>query len=216
MRILLDTNIYIYREDNHTVRSDLQDMLRRAEENGDTLLYHPSSKIDIQNDRDEERKKILLSKIAAYVELNSPPKVEDDERFQRIVGETVYIRNPVDVSILYSVFRNCVDFLITEDSDLRGLAKKINLEGRVLSIKEFLELFPKKEELKQTRAPSVVAEHAYNLDLSDPIFNDLKNDYPEFVWWWTEKVCKKDRMAWISRLPNGGLGVDLDVQDRRE
>lgn len=209
MRILLDTNIYIYREDNHTVRSDLQDMLRRMEENGDTLLYHPSSKVDIQNDRDEERKKILLSKIAAYVELNSPPKVEDDEQFRKNVGETVYIRNPVDVSILYSVFRNCVDFLITEDSDLRGLAKKINLEGRVLSIKEFLELFPKKGELKQTRAPSVVAEHAYNLNLSDPIFNDLKHDYPEFEWWWTEKVCKKDRMAWISRLSGGGLGSIL-------
>jgi hypothetical protein len=213
LRILLDTNIFIYREDNHAIRDDLQEMLRRIGEKGDTLLYHPASKEDIQHDRDEKRKTVILSKISSYMELNSPPKVENDVRFLGIIGEDAYRRDPLDVSILYSVSRNCVDFLITEDSGLRSLARKVNLEGRVLSIRDFLELFPKREELRQTTALSVVHEHAYNLDLEDPIFDDLKHNYDEFEEWWAEKVCKKDRMAWISRLPDGRLGSILMYKD---
>lgn len=60
MRILIDTNILIYREDSGLVARDLQELLRIILENGHTILVHPRSVQDIENDPDPKRKEIIM------------------------------------------------------------------------------------------------------------------------------------------------------------
>ncbi|OPY34212.1 MAG: hypothetical protein A4E32_00484 [Methanomassiliicoccales archaeon PtaU1.Bin124] len=206
MRILLDTNIFIYREDNHQLDESLQEVLRRMHSSGVFLTFHPGSIKDIENDQDESRRKIILSKIRAYPELKSPPDPREDQQYILAIGENRYDNDPIDASLLYAVKRNCVDFLVTEDRGIKDTAKKVSLSERVLSIKDCLELFPKDEETKrETRAPSLNFVYAYSLDINDPLFDDLKKDYPEFLDWWA-KVCLKQRKCWITKLPDDKLG----------
>ena len=66
MRIILDTNIFITREDYSIIPANLQDLIRILHESTVQILLHPLSVRDIENDQNEERKKIIKSKIKSY------------------------------------------------------------------------------------------------------------------------------------------------------
>jgi hypothetical protein len=73
MRVLIDTNIAIYREDNKIVSGEIQNLSRLMAANQVGIVVHPSSRKDILRDADEDRKKIMLSKIGAYETLKCHP-----------------------------------------------------------------------------------------------------------------------------------------------
>jgi predicted nucleic acid-binding protein len=86
MNVLIDTNIFISREDRKEVPTNLSSLLKLFEKNRVTVYVHPSSKKDIKRDSDLKRMQISLSKLAAYPELSSPPKGEEDSDFIKMVG----------------------------------------------------------------------------------------------------------------------------------
>jgi hypothetical protein len=59
MRVLLDTNIFIYREDNHVLSENLQELLRILSEAKAEVIVHPLSLEDLQRDTDNKRKKVM-------------------------------------------------------------------------------------------------------------------------------------------------------------
>lgn len=73
MRILIDTNIFIYREDDRVLSSNLQNVLKTLNNLNVEILLHPKSIEEIKRDRNEDRKKVMLSKIHTYPLLESPP-----------------------------------------------------------------------------------------------------------------------------------------------
>lgn len=65
MRVLLDTNIFISREADRVVSSDLTDLLKIFNKLGTELLVHPLSVTELRNDKNEKRREVNLSKIQA-------------------------------------------------------------------------------------------------------------------------------------------------------
>ncbi len=187
MRILIDTNIFIYREDYQVVREDLQTLLRVLNDSEARVYVHPLSIEEIEKDGDETRRKVSKSKIKSYPILESPP--EPTEKFIEKVGEPRDESDVVDDHILYSVYKDAVSFLITEDNGIHRKANKIGLSQRVFNILEaqnyFSSIFGREEEI--IPPPSLERVPMHNLDIDDPILDILKEDYPGFKNWWKEK-----------------------------
>ena len=65
-KILIDTNIIIGLEDNKAVQAIYSQLNRVCGENGIQIFVHESSYEDINQDADEERRIISLSKLEKY------------------------------------------------------------------------------------------------------------------------------------------------------
>jgi len=74
MKIILDTNILIHVEDPKVLPPNLQDLMKILREHGYQTFIHPASLRDIENDLNEHRKEITLSKLRGYPPIESPPK----------------------------------------------------------------------------------------------------------------------------------------------
>ena len=82
MRVLLDTNIIIYREDYGLLNDNLQKLSKNLAKNKVDLLVHPLSESEINRDKNEDRKRIIRSKLGTYLELESPPILEENSSFK--------------------------------------------------------------------------------------------------------------------------------------
>lgn len=142
MRILIDTNIIIYREDDHIVPAVLQELLKSCSHLKFNILIHPKSVDELKKDTNEDRQKIALSKINTYPTLESPPDPKTDAEFMACVGQSSKSNDEVDNLLLYSVYRNAVAFLITEDKGIHKKAevlKLLHVSGALY--RKFLKLF---------------------------------------------------------------------------
>ena len=216
MRILIDTNIFIHRESQSLVPDALQGLLKILHNSDVRILIHPLSIKEIEGNRNSNQKEILLSKIETYPRLESPPESKEDDKFQAIVGEPTKINDYIDNSLLYCVLKNAVDFLITEDKGIRKKAERLGIAHRVLNIDESFEYFKKQFTGVEVLAPPALEElPVHNLDLSDPIFDSLKEDYPEFSEWWG-KISREGRKAWVYQRENELIGAILMYKDENE
>ncbi|NHI91668.1 MAG: hypothetical protein EAX96_04130 [Candidatus Lokiarchaeota archaeon] len=209
MRVLFDTNIIIHRENHKIISESLQKLIKILNSEGISIIIHPFSKNEIENDKDSERRKISLSKLETYSLLESPPNPINDIRFIKLIGEASRKHDEIDNFILYAVYKNAVDFLITEDMKILKKAKLISLSERVLSIDDALFVFKglsKKE--KVHIPPSIKKDFMYNLNLDDPIFNSLKLEYPEFNEWFKKK-SREGRECWVNFMEDGKIGALL-------
>jgi len=197
LRVLIDTNIFIDREKHDVVPVDLQELLRILAKLKVDLLVHPKSVEEIKKDKNKERRKISLSKIAAYPPLESPPDPTRDVLFLNKVKGSVTLHDRIDNFLLYAVFRDAVSYLITEDKDILKKASRVELRERVfprLEAREFFRTFLPKE---RVRHPSALKEeHVHNLNLDDPFFDSLKKEYPDFISWF-KKISREGRKCYV-------------------
>jgi len=125
----------------------------------------------------------------------------------------------VDARLAYAVHRNAVSFLITEDQELVHRAARVSLQERVLStssaLRYFLAYFG--------RAPPPLPTHlkdapVHDLDLNDPIFDSIKEDYRSVgdgFETWFNRACREGRRCVRVRLPDGKLGGILLYKEER-
>jgi predicted nucleic acid-binding protein len=197
MRILIDTNIFIYRENYHIIPSNLQSLLKTLNDLVVQILVHPLSVHEIEKDRNHERREITLSKIKTYSILDNPPSLEVDQQFLTIVGQTNNAHELVDNNLLYCVYKNAVDFLITEDRGIHRKSDRLGISDRVFDIDEALEYFKKQLSVEKVpKPPALKYVPVYNLDISDSIFTSLKEEYDEFLDL-REKISREGRKAWV-------------------
>lgn len=214
MRILLDTNIIIYREDPEVLAENLQFLMRTLNDEKKDIVVHHLSIEEIKKDPDENRRKINLSKVQTYSTLKNPPSFEKDFQFNSILKSPKNTHDYVDHVLLYAVYKNAVSFLITEDKAIHKKAFKLKIDERVLSIDEALSVF-KSVQLPST-PPAIYKDKVYNLDINDEIFNSLKEDYhPEFEEWF-EKIKLQGRDCLVYRNKDGSLGALLIYKDENE
>ena len=188
---------------------NLQNLLRLFNELGFTLLIHPHSVQEIKNDKNEERRKIVLSKIGSYAKLESPPILIEDDEFVNLVGKAKNTNEAVDNALLYAVYRNAVNFLITEDRKLLSKTYRVDLSGRVLSIDDALEIFRKEKLIDKVRhPPALEAEYCYGLNITDKFFDSFREDYLEFDNWFS-RVSAEGRRCWVYRYEDGSIGALL-------
>jgi predicted nucleic acid-binding protein len=216
MHLLIDTNIFIYREDDRVVTQNVSNLLGLLNEVSVDVFIHPASVADIQRDTDQRRRDVMLSKLRTYRELSTPPTASKDSAFVALVGEPKNPRDRVDNEILYAVNKGAVDFLITEDAGIHQKAFTIGVSDRILHIDDALEFFkrflPKKEKLYTP--PALKEDFMYNLNLDDPFFDTLKREYPRlgdsasFEEWFKEK-SRDHRKCYVSYQSGDRIGALL-------
>ncbi len=209
MRILIDTNILIYREDDHVLSKDMQKLLATIQKIGADLLIHPLSLADLKKDVDKERREIMLSKIRTYPFLDRPPNPKIDLEYLNTVKSEIEDNEAIDNNILYAVYKDAVDFLVTEDRGIHKKARRLGIDDRVLLINDALQILDQYMYKERIITPLALREeYVYNLNLRDPIFDSLKKDYKEFDEWF-RKISREGRKCLVHFREDGGIGALL-------
>ena len=112
MKVLIDTNIIIRREDNTIISQELAEFFKLVDIANISCYVHPASIEDINKDKNEERRKITLSKIKVYPPLPNPPDPSSNVVFQSVIKKSKNKNDEVDAKILYALYRNAVDYLM--------------------------------------------------------------------------------------------------------
>lgn len=215
-KILLDTNLLIYREDHSIVNDKVLELTKILyDSNKYRIFIHPMTLDDLNNIKNQKEKNIILSKVRVYDFIEKPPKATVN--FNNIVGCTKIPNDIIDNNLLYAVYKDCVSYLITNDNKLRNKAKKVNLSDRVLGIEEAITLFKPLEE-KETRTLAFINhEYLYNIELEDDFFDSLKEDYKGFENWYKKK-SREGYKAYITRCSNNRIGsfLLLKLEDKTE
>ena len=82
----------------------------------------------------------MLSKIRTYPLLDRPPNPNTDLEYLNTVKSEVADNKAIDNAILYAVYKDAVDFLITEDRGIHKKALKLGIDDRVLLINDALRI----------------------------------------------------------------------------
>src|SRR5438128_11372254 len=139
MRVLLDTNILIGREDPALPPQGLTDLLRLLNENNVVLLVHAASVRELERDPNVERRNSVRAKARSYapLEVTRPPP----EDFTSALGGASRPNDVVDTVLLFAVKSNAVSFLLTEDREILHRASRVGIRDRTLNIRAALEYF---------------------------------------------------------------------------
>jgi rRNA-processing protein FCF1 len=215
--VLLDTNILIYREDNKIFDKKLQKLLNTINNPDYHLLIHSLSLEEIKGYKNEERKKIILSKINSYQKINNYYNFDLNNEFKEIINpKENNTHDFIDNSLLFAVFNDDVSFLITEDKEIHKKASKLNklkenFSERVFTISDALNYF--KVDLP-VMPYSIKYTTVNELDIIDPIFDKLKADYPRFDSWFT-RIQKRRRKCLVYKI-NETIGALLIYKEEEE
>jgi len=198
IKCLIDTNILIGVEgqaENEIIGKAFGEFASSCQRHGVALYCHPASIEDIQRDRNETRKQSTLSRFAKYPVLEKVPQLSSDE-LAKLFGGIHKPNDFVDCCLLYTLSLNIVDFLISEDEGVHKRARQAGLNPRVFSVKEFSSQLRQWFEPQLVQLPHVVDEPVHALNLSDPLFVSLREDYKGFDAWIKNKCIPEGRRAW--------------------
>lgn len=206
MQVVIDTNVFIHREDDDIVPKPLRELEKTLNQAGHTITVHPESVAEIRNDDNDERRRKAESRIETYVELGYPPTpLGDGSEFREHVGKASSENERVDNMLLYAVYEDAADILVTEDRGIHKKALALGIQDRVFTIEEGRDFFA--SERPSIRGPAAIERTTLGeLDLDDPIFNSLKEMYDGFVEW---ARSKQDRPAWVNYCESDQLGAIL-------
>jgi rRNA-processing protein FCF1 len=209
MRILLDTNIIIQREDDKVIQNNVALLSKLAQNANASIIIHPLIAQEIDRDSDSRRKAVMKSKLSAYPVLESPPEPKNDQEFLDAVGPEKNINDHFDNLLLYAVKRNAVDFLTTEDKGIQKKAHKIGIDSQVLSIDEMVRvLYAYLPREKISLPPPLSHKPLHDVDVKDKIFDSLRTEYPGFNTWFQKKQ-REGRRCWVNYQADGGVGAIL-------
>lgn len=219
MKILIDTNILIPLEpvfgtDIESQRSNALELISLCLKHGIEIFLHPEGRKDITNDRNETRKRIRVEAYKKYKELIHPPSPSIE--MTKILGEP----NPgshdaIDIQMLASVFQDAIDYFVTDDQKLRKKAKSLNIQDRVLSLNETLDLltrlFPEKTQIPE----SIERLPVYALNEQDPIFQSIRDSYAGFDDW-LQKCKREHRECLIVQREGRIAGICIFSEETKD
>ena len=195
-KILLDTNMLIYLEDDNIVEEDVAELTRRLYDSSEyKIVIHPKSMIEALKIKDKRKRDVFLSKIRIYKKREDPPLAT--EEFQKMAG----FKNEndrIDNELLYAIKQHCASFLISNDIKLKKKSVKLGIGEKVFGIQEALKYF--KEEIKpKFDIPVFIKEEfLYKIEVQDEFFDSLRKDYYEFNNWFQKKQ-ESEAKAYVTR-----------------
>lgn len=195
MNILIDTNIFIHLEDHKIIDESFINLYNLCTKFNHTLFIHPASIDDIKNDKNKERMNISLSKIKKYQILERSP-VPNKNEIQDLHLKENSTNDKNDNLILFALYKNSVNILLTEDIGIVKKARQLGIVNRVLHIQEALHSFNLLHQEQDISYPEMSTKYLYELNKNDNLFNSLKSDYLEFDNWF-ERVSRERRKCWI-------------------
>ncbi|WP_438747587.1 GNAT family N-acetyltransferase [Pararhizobium sp. O133] len=195
---LIDTNILIGLEDYHAVDAAYAKFSSLAAAHKVDVFVHEVAREDISRDKNMERRRISLSKIAKYQVFGKRRGLTTVE-LEAAFGPLKKPNDIVDATLLHALKSDAVDFLVSQDKGLheRALKHSAELGRRVLFVGDAADLLTQTYEPKQVPIRHVAEVDAHMIDHADEFFNSLRHDYPEFDDWWHKKCVKQRRPCWV-------------------
>jgi len=214
MRILIDTNIFIPLEDSSNILDEsFSELVRLANENNHQVLAHPSSLDDIERDKNEERKKISLSRIRKYPLLENPPTL-DLQKLKDLGLKNDKDNDRVDNEILWAIYKDAANILVTEDRELHKKASILGVKGRVHYIQQAAQSLKRLHKRVHVSLPNIKEKSLHQIDVNSNFFNSLRDDYLEFNEWY-RKSSRNGRKAWLHEDSSGRLGAILIYKEEK-
>jgi ribosomal protein S18 acetylase RimI-like enzyme len=213
-KILIDTNVVIGLEDARPVEHAFAEIARLCSEHKVDLFIDSATYDDIARDRDAARRAITLSKLAKFQKLRGIPARSEAALLARF-GSVNNDNDRSDVRLLVAIDAGAVDFLVTQDNDLRRRATRVGLAAKILTAEETLEWLRQTFQEKTVELPYVVEVKAYQIDPADPIFYSLREDYPEFDPWF-EKCRNEHRDCWVLKVRDQTAGLVIRKDESRD
>lgn len=215
MNILLDTNILIPLEDTSKILTeDLSKIKQLCSKYRYNLYVHPLQIEDINRDRNSDRRKIVLSRVKQYQEIDNPPKLTD-EILSELLWKQKDDNDRIDNNLLFSLFRNAVSILVSEDEDIHKKAKRSNLQERVYRIKQFLAFLERQNQKAKEISVGVENLYLYELDVNNSFFDSLRKTYNGFNKWFN-KGCEEHRKCWCIRENSKILAICIYKKEENE
>lgn len=197
MKVLLDTNIIIHRENIRVTNHAIGLLFYWLDKLHCEKCVHPYSLDELRKFQNANMQELYDAKLSAYTELKTVALQKPD--FIDQLPEPKSENDRIDHQLLCEVYSNRVDLLISEDKGLRTKAKRLGIGNQVLSINEFVSKntmeYP---DLIGYKMLAVKKEYFGNVDLNDPFFDTFKDAYYGFEKWFNGKsneeayVCRTD------------------------
>ncbi len=187
MRVLLDTNIIIHRENKRTTNYSVAHLFRWLDKLKCEKLIHPLSRKEISNYQDVDPQEAMTLKLDAYEEMRTIAPLASE--VSAVATELDKDENDkIDTVLLNEVFQKRVDMLITEDKKMRRKAERLGLSHKVLSINAFITVVTAENpELVEYKALAVKKKLMGEIDVADEFFGSLREAYNGFNEWFAKK-----------------------------
>ena len=187
MKALLDTNIIIHREANKVVSQDIGILYRWLDRGKYTKCVHSVTIEEIKKNPNQETVSAFMTKLQSYeiIDIPSPLQHEVLQVSERMDAND---NDRNDTTLLNEVYVGRVDILITEDKKIHKKAEVLNIADKVYTIDSFLEkVFAEHPDLVDYKVLNVQKLKFGKINLDDPFFDSLKEDYPGFDKWFIKK-----------------------------
>lgn len=186
IKILLDTNIIVYRESDNVYKERVGELFRIIDNNPDMYKYiHPVIRQELLQNLYNEKRDLLLNRLTSYNVLESSRTIDSKLiEITRPLNKTS--NDQIDDIILNEVYIGKVDFLITEDKKIKEKASMLGIGSKVMNINEFI-YFNKDKKSIDHNILDIYKVKFGDLNIDDPFFDSLKKDYPEFLCWYNKK-----------------------------
>ena len=184
MNILLDTNIIIPLEDTSRILdSSFAELRKLSAEQSHCLYIHPMQLEDINRDKNQERRKIVLSRLKQYSKIENPPILSDQECHELGLSQS-NDNDKVDNNVLFALYRGAAHLLVTNDEGIHRKASKIGLQDKVYRLEQFLLLLRRYTTIPFSFDYTGVKERfLYEIDKNQPFFESLRQSYDGFDRW---------------------------------
>lgn len=185
MNVLLDTSIILNKILGNKADQDVKILFKWLDRSKSQKVIHARTAEELQK-----------TEPTAFLSLNL-------SEF-KIIQKEPTTQNAKGAYLLNAIASNCADLLISENEQIHAEAKSINIADRVLDIDQFLEkVFADNPEMVDYKVLNVQKIPFNMIDLNDPFFLSLKNDYTGFAEWFQRK---RNETAYITfNSKNGKL-----------
>jgi len=196
MNILIDTNILIPLEDTGRVLdARFAELRRHVDELGFRLYIHPAQFDDLNRDRDEGRRMIVMSRVQQYAKIPDPPTLTQNERLQNGWSQSKD-NDRVDNLLLHAVHRGAAHILISNDDGIRSKAARVSIQERIYRLDQALEFLSRQRTPQKFIAPFGIRErYLHEFDVKTPFFDSLRQGYTGFDEWYL-KGAQSRRRCW--------------------
>ena len=185
-KVLLDTNIIIYRETDRIMNPNTPDLFNWLDKLHYDKYIHPISEQEIAKYADIEKRKVILSKINSYNKLTALAPFA--EPILNLLESDKDINSQNDTKILNELYCGRVDIFITEDRNLYNKARYLGIDNKVFSIEGFSEkMLSENPDLIAYDVLAVRKKKIGEIDINDEFFNSLRDSYEGFDIWLNKK-----------------------------
>ena len=177
----------------------LAELKRLSSERRYRLLVHPLQAADIQRDKDEQRKAIVLSRLAQYEVIASPPYLTDED-LERYGWNQNKENDFIDNSLLHALCCGAVHIFVTNDNGIHKKAAKAGVSESVYRVEQFISLIQRSVDKPEPPPFGIEECFLYELDHNNSFFDSLRQTYePAKFNAWIKESSKKERKAWCIR-----------------